>query len=143
MVGIVDGIDRHQATHRYPVAIGNGREAFAGAHHVHVGALAERGWCGGCRHLAGHLEGLAHLHVVGLAEAIEGDQLVEAHALAGGNFGEGVALPHGQPAGGHGATSGGAAAGTCSAGHLQLLTHLHVVGLVDAVQLHQPLHADA
>ena len=140
----MNGIDRHQATHGHPIAIGNFREAFAGAHHVRAGALAERGWCGGCcRHLAGHLEGLAHLDVVGPAEAIEGDQLVEAHALADGDFGEGVSLPHGHPAGGHGATAGGAAAGAPLARHLQLLARLDVVGLADAVELHQPLHADA
>ena len=143
MVGIADGIDRHQTAHRHPIALGDLREALSGAHHVRAGALSERGGFSGRYHLAGHLEGLAHLHVVGLADVVEGHQLVEGHALAHGDFGEGVAFPHGHPACGHSSASGGAAVGTHPARHLQLLAHLHVVGLADAVELHQLLHADA
>ena len=76
--------------------------------------------------------------MVGLAEAIEGHQLAQRHALAIGDLGEGVALPHRQAAGGPGASSGAR-----RGWQLQLLADLDVVGLADAVDAHQLADADA
>ena len=144
MVGLAEAIEGDQLVEAHALTVGDFREGVAFSHgHPASGNGAASGGAAARATLAGHLEGLAHLDVVGLAEAIESDQLVEAHALAVGDFGEGVSLPHGHSAGGHGATAGGAAAGAPLARHLQLLPHLHVVGLADAVELHQPLHADA
>ena len=42
-----------------------------------------------------HRQGLARFHVIGVAEAVELHQLVDAHAVAIGDFREGFTLLHG------------------------------------------------
>ena len=105
MVRVADAVDGDQFVHADAVAIGDHRKAFARAHHVLAGPFAEAG--AGAGGLTGSVDQqrLARFHMIGVAEAIELHQLVDAHAMAIGDFREGVAVLHGHMAGGAAATA--------------------------------------
>ena len=155
-LGIADAVELQQALAAEVVAVGDFGDGFARLHRVISGAAAggkaSAGWFGGFgRSGGGHGDAAADLEALGVTDAVELQQAIGADAVAVGDFGDGfarfhrVVAPAGPTGGAPPATPMATPTAAWTAGGAwdrQLRPHLEGLGILNAVQLQQPIDAD-
>ena len=144
-IGFGQAVEAGEPLHGNAIEIGDFREGFTRHHLVLLGVAVHHGLGGGGARRAGrswHLDPAAGPEVLGVLEAVELHQPLHGNAIALGNFGQGFAGFHRVVAC---AAAGRAAAGAGVTGtrHLDPTAGPEVLGVLEAVELHQPLHGNA
>ena len=81
------------------------------------------------------LQRFAQLHMIGIAEAVQRDQIARTDLIFHGDFSERLSLTH--------PVTPRPGCCCCSlAGDLEATADFHVVGVLDAVETHQRIHRD-
>ena len=149
LAGVLDAIELHQPLDRDVVAVGDFGEGVSRLHgHSCAAAIATcttsavTAWGRSPQD-----QGIAGDNLAGIADSVELHEAFHRHAVPGGDFREGLALTDGDPAAlgccGRSIAAVAAASTLGSSRDGEFLARHDLVGIPDAIELHQTLGGDA